>query len=70
MISRRVTTSFFPAQYKEGLLCSDGGECFSPAGVQFYGVVHKSLVDIDDDDRPDESYIVIGVLFTDDSHYL
>lgn len=56
----------FPAQYKEWLNFSDGGEFFLPAGVQFYGVVHKPIIDVDDDDRPDDSYIVIGALSTGD----
>lgn len=52
----------FPAKYREWLLFSDGGECFLPAGVQFYGVAHKPLIDVSDDDRPDDSYIMIGAL--------
>lgn len=55
-----------PLKYKEWLLFSDGGECFLPAGVQFYGVAHKPLIDVDDNDRPDDSYIVIGALATGD----
>ena len=51
-----------PEKYKEWLLFSDGGECFLPAGVQFYGVNHKPIIDIEDNDRPDDSYIVIGML--------
>ena len=52
----------FPLQYKEWLLFSDGGECFVPAGVQFYGIGHKPTINVDDDDRPNDSYIVIGAL--------
>ena len=37
-----------------------------PAGIQFYGVAHKPLIDINDDDRPDDNYIVIGVLSSGD----
>lgn len=55
-----------PLKYKEWLLFSDGGECFLPAGVQFYGVAHKPLIDVDDDNRPDDSYIVIGALSSGD----
>lgn len=55
-----------PEKYKEWLQFSDGGECFLPAGVQFYGVAHKPIIDVDDDDRPDESYIVIGALASGD----
>ncbi|MCD8159710.1 MAG: SMI1/KNR4 family protein [Clostridiales bacterium] len=31
----------FPVKYREWLLYSDGGDCFLPAGVQFYGVARK-----------------------------
>ena len=41
---------------------SDGGECFLPAGIQLYGVAHKPLIDLNDDDRPNDNYIVIGTL--------
>ena len=40
-----------PAQYKEWLQYSDGGELYLPAGVQLYGVAHKPLIDKDDNDR-------------------
>lgn len=49
-------------QYKEWLQYSDGGELYLPAGVQLYGVAHKPLIDKDDNDRPDDNYIVIGAL--------
>ena len=55
-----------PKKYKEWLLFSDGGECFLPAGIQFYGAAHKPIIDIQDDDRPDDSYIVIGLLASGD----
>ena len=55
-----------PTKYKEWLLFSDGGECFLPAGVQFYGIEHKPIIDIEDNDRPDDSYIVIGTLASGD----
>ena len=51
-----------PAKYKEWLLFSDGGEFFLPAGVQMHGVAHKPIIDADDDDRPDDGYVVIGTL--------
>ena len=51
-----------PIKYKEWLLFSDGGECFLPAGVQFYGIEHNPIIDIEDTDRPDDNYIVIGAL--------
>ena len=51
-----------PTQYKEWLQYSDGGELYLPAGVQLYGVAHKPLIDKDDNDRPDDNYIVVGAL--------
>lgn len=55
-----------PQKYKEWLLFSDGGECFLPAGVQLYGVAHKPVIDVNDEDRPSEEYVVIGALSTGD----
>lgn len=52
----------FPSKYREWLLFSDGGECYLPIGVQFYGVAHKPLIDINDNNRPDDSYVIIGGL--------
>lgn len=57
----------FPVQYREWLKYSDGGELFLPAGVQFYGVSHKPLVDINDESAPSEEYIAIGALASGDS---
>ena len=57
----------FPAQYRDWLKYSDGGELFLPAGVQFYGVAHKPMIDINDSYIPNEEYIVIGVLASGDS---
>lgn len=51
-----------PIHYKEWLQYSDGGELYLPAGVQLYGVAHKPLIDKDDNDRPDDNYIVVGAL--------
>lgn len=51
-----------PEKYKEWLLFSDGGECFIPGGIQLYGVDHKPIIDVNEDDRPDDNYIVIGAL--------
>lgn len=56
----------FPAQYREWLLFSDGGECFLPAGIQLYGVAHKPVICVANDDRPNENYVVIGALATGD----
>ena len=33
-----------------------------PAGVQFYGITHKPLINVDCSDRPDDSYVVSGAL--------
>ena len=55
-----------PSKYKEWLFFSDGGEFFLPSGVQMYGVSHKPLIDIEDDDRPEDKYIVIGALASGD----
>lgn len=55
-----------PDKYKEWLLFCDGGEFFLPAGVQMYGVAHKPIIDVKNDDRPDDKYIVIGALASGD----
>lgn len=55
-----------PEKYREWLLFSDGGECFLPAGVQFYGISHKPIINADDNDRPNDRYVVIGALSTGD----
>lgn len=52
----------FPKSFKDWLLLSDGGDLYLPAGVQFYGVAHKPLVEVDSDDSPDKNYVVIGTL--------
>ena len=58
----RINEITLPRKYKEWLQFSDGGECFLPAGVQFYGVAHKPQIDVNDIDRPENRYIVIGAL--------
>jgi hypothetical protein len=55
-----------PQKFKEWLYFSDGGEFFLPAGIQLYGVAHKPLIDVNEDDRPDETYVVIGALSSGD----
>lgn len=55
-----------PSKFKEWLQFSDGGEFFLPAGLQLYGVEHKPIIDVDDNDRPNEDYVVIGALATGD----
>lgn len=49
-----------PSGYKKWLLFSDGGELFLPAGVQLYGIEHKPFIDVTDNSRPSDDYIVIG----------
>lgn len=51
-----------PVKYKEWLRYSDGGDLYLPAGIQLYGVTHKPLINIEDNDRPDDNYIVVGAL--------
>lgn len=55
-----------PAKYKEWLLFSDGGEFFLPAGIQLYGVEHKPVINVKNNDRPSDDYIVIGALASGD----
>lgn len=55
-----------PNKYKDWLLFSDGGEFFLPAGIQLYGVAHKPLIDIENDDSFNDNYIVIGALASGD----
>lgn len=55
-----------PSKYKEWLLFSDGGELFLPAGVQLYGIEHKPFIDVNDNSRPSEDYVVIGALASGD----
>lgn len=55
-----------PIKFKEWLLFSDGGEFFLPAGIQLYGIEHRPLIDVDNNDRPSEDYIVIGALSSGD----
>lgn len=37
-----------------------------PAGVQFYGIEHKPIIDVNSADCPDDKHIVIGALSTGD----
>ena len=55
-----------PLQYKKWLCFSDGGEIFLPAGLQLYEVDHKPIIDVNDNDRPSDNYIVIGALASGD----
>ena len=55
-----------PEQYKDWLSYSDGGLLFLPAGIQLYGVSMKPIIDVNEDDRPDDDYVVIGALSSGD----
>ena len=55
-----------PLKYREWILFSDGGEFFLPAGVQMYGVAHKPIIDVSENDRPSDNYVVIGSLASGD----
>ena len=55
-----------PSKYKDWLLFSDGGELFLPAGVQLYGVEHNPVIDVNDNSRPSDDYIVIGAFASGD----
>ena len=55
-----------PEKYKEWLLFSDGGEFFLPAGIQLYGVENKPVIDVNNNDRPSDEYVVIGALASGD----
>lgn len=55
-----------PERYKEWLLFSDGGEFFLPAGIQLYGIEHKPVIDVNDNSKPSEDYVVIGALASGD----
>lgn len=55
-----------PENFKEWLLFSDGGEFFLPAGIQLYGIENKPVIDVENNDRPNDNYIVIGALASGD----
>ena len=55
-----------PSKYKEWLSFSDGGDFFLPAGVQFYGIARKPVIDVNCNDRPSDKYIVLGALSSGD----
>lgn len=63
---RKNITLSYQQKYKEWLLFSDGGEFFLPAGIQLYGIENKPTIDVDNNDRPSEGYIVIGALASGD----
>ena len=39
---------------------------FLPAGVQIYGIKNPPLIDINNENRPNDNYIVIGALSSGD----
>ena len=49
-----------PVKLKEWLRYADGGNFFLPGGAQIYGVAHKPFINMEDVDRSDDNYIVIG----------
>lgn len=55
-----------PIKFKEWLQVCDGGELFLPAGIQLYGVAHKPIINVNEEDRPNNNYIVIGALSSGD----
>lgn len=55
-----------PEKLKEWLQLSDGGEFYLPAGIQLHGVAHKPFIDVSDNNRPDDRFIVIGELSSGD----
>lgn len=56
-----------PTKFNEWLLFSDGGEIFLPASIQLYGIEHKPVIDVDNNNRPSEDYIVNGALASGDT---
>ena len=55
-----------PKGLKRWLVVSDGGEYYLPGGFQLYGIKHKPIIDVNEADRPNENYVVIGALATGD----
>lgn len=55
-----------PQKLKEWLVVSDGGDFFLPGGFQLYGITHIPMIDVNDTDKPDNNYVVIGVLASGD----
>ena len=51
-----------PKDYAKFLCFADGGELYLPAGVQLFGILHKPIIDVHCNDRPDDNYVVIGYL--------
>ncbi len=62
----KETEVTLPSKYKEWLLFSDGGEFFLPAGIQLYGIEHKPVIDVNNNDQPNDKYVVIGALASGD----
>jgi len=51
-----------PQGFKAWLAVCDGGEFFLPGGIQLYGVAHKPLIDVADNDAPNGDFLCIGAL--------
>ena len=51
-----------PREYAEFLCLADGGELYPPAGVQLLGILHKPIIDVLCNDRPNDDYVVIEYL--------
>lgn len=62
----KENTVTLPSKYKEWLMFSDGGELFLPAGIQLYGIEHKPVINVNNNDRPSDKYVVIGSLASGD----
>ena len=62
----KMTGIVLPSAYKDWLLFSDGGELFLPAGIQLYGIESKPIIDVNDNSRPSDNYVVIGALASGD----
>ena len=51
-----------PTQFKEWLMFADGGSLFLPGGPFFRSVSQKPFIDVNEPDRPNDNYVVIGFL--------
>lgn len=49
-----------PVKFREWLLYADGGNFYLPAGVQIYGIAKNPFINVNDEDRPNDDYVVIG----------
>lgn len=56
-----------PNQLKKFYLFADGCQFFLPSGLQLYGILHKPIIDLNDNSRPSKDYSVIGALSNGDT---